>query len=319
MKDRIDYLDALRGVAAMGVLAQHTLEQFSPAFLEHINFGRLFVLLFFLLSGYVVPFSLTSGLKAFAVSRAARLFPALWLSILVTLPFVPVDGPTLAANMLMLAAPLGLPYVNAICWTLNFELLFYLACMVLYKAGLLHSARMIGVLVIATLWVGMYLPVVLFFSFMLAGLQMRIASEKQDEQTRSWAIMTCVAVVGVNALVGFRPEGAFLGPAARGTAMILALPIFLGVLAWRPGVPRSAIYLGTISYSVYLFHPSAMRLAEPLVSLPLLYGATVASMTFVVASLVYRTVEEPCIRLARQSRHGAAVAAQPKPQTGMSC
>ena len=75
---RLHSLDALRGLAALGVVAYHYLDQ--PAY-----YGLLGVELFFIISGFVILMTLerVPSLLQFAIGRAARLYPAYWFSVAV--------------------------------------------------------------------------------------------------------------------------------------------------------------------------------------------------------------------------------------------
>ena len=96
MSKRLENLDALRGLTAMSVLVQHLLSHVWRAMpngthwlkaigLDYFDWGRFGVVLFFLISGYVIPlsFSEPTPVRKFIVSRAFRLYPAFWLSVLV--------------------------------------------------------------------------------------------------------------------------------------------------------------------------------------------------------------------------------------------
>src|SRR3954451_11613807 len=101
MHKRLAFIDTLRGIAVLAVLLQHTLEAivqnhptgayywvFHDAIGYYMNFGRFGVVLFFFVSGFVIPFSfpLTARpVRDFAVSRFFRLYPAYWASILMGL------------------------------------------------------------------------------------------------------------------------------------------------------------------------------------------------------------------------------------------
>ena len=66
-----------------------------PAFLDLFNAGRFGVALFFLISGFVIPFSFKEPrpLLRFALSRFFRLYPAYWLSLMLALLiFPPLTG-----------------------------------------------------------------------------------------------------------------------------------------------------------------------------------------------------------------------------------
>ena len=87
---RLDHIQGLRGLAALVVIIQHGLEivqrsglQPFGRFLEALNLGRFGVVLFFLISGLVIPYSFRgeTPLRNFAISRLFQLYPAYWLSI----------------------------------------------------------------------------------------------------------------------------------------------------------------------------------------------------------------------------------------------
>ncbi|HWS32864.1 MAG TPA: acyltransferase [Actinoplanes sp.] len=142
---RLAWLDALRGWAAAVV----TLFHLSPAVLGRdlhlrifhvLDLGKYGVLLFFLVSGYVIPMSLErhGDLRRFWAGRLLRIYPAYLFAIAVTLGLVaagltrlPVQ---LAAetttgvlgHLTMLQDLLGTPGVLRPFWTLSFEMVFYL-------------------------------------------------------------------------------------------------------------------------------------------------------------------------------------------------
>jgi peptidoglycan/LPS O-acetylase OafA/YrhL len=80
-KIRIDFLDVVRGIAAVSVLIAHSSEIFFPQSAEfwnnYLNLGQVGVVSFFLVSGFVIPFSLekSNSLYAFLISRVFRIYP----------------------------------------------------------------------------------------------------------------------------------------------------------------------------------------------------------------------------------------------------
>lgn len=161
MQNRLDYLDSIRGVAAMLVVIHHTFEAFllqneaAYPMLQHlfetINLGRLGVVVFFITSGFVIPWSLkkegAGALKFFAIKRFFRLYPAYWLSIIVAsiigLGFgvhVESFGQVLL-NFTMIHKFLGVESVIGAYWTLHVELIFYVLCAFLFYVGILKSNK----------------------------------------------------------------------------------------------------------------------------------------------------------------------------------
>lgn len=122
-------------------------------------YGWLGVHLFFLISGFVICMSSWGrGVGAFLMSRAVRLYPAYWLSVvavavvLTVWPNVrePVDWHGALVNLTMLQEPLGERAVAEVYWTLWAELRFYLLFSLVVWWGLTYR-RVVG---FCLLWLG---------------------------------------------------------------------------------------------------------------------------------------------------------------------
>lgn len=306
---RLDYLDALRGMAALLVVLQHVLERTSPDtwLVQHCNIGILGVLLFFMISGFIVPSSIKGDrpVQRFAISRAARLLPALWVSVAI---MVMLDGgtvPQIAANMVMLAGPLGYQPFSGIYWTLTYELGFYVLCVVLYLAGALQNPRVVGSLLLCC--VGLTLATVqniLFPAYMLLGLLLRLDLVLGDPRARAWTRPCAALLVVLGATYGWLVRSG--NPVSDGwprmVAMVLAVPLFWAIIRWRPAPARFLVYLGTISYSVYLFHDPVFRLVEALrPAHDGIFALLVLPGSIAAGALAYRLVELPFINLGRRT------------------
>jgi peptidoglycan/LPS O-acetylase OafA/YrhL len=141
---RMAWLDALRAVAALLVVYAHitryVFEGARTVTADWLNAGPAGVMLFFLVSGYIIPASLErrGSLRGFWVSRVFRLFP-LYLVVCAAVivghivGLVPVEVflfehpvTALTAHLTMLPFVLGVPLVTAVIWTLTYEMSFYL-------------------------------------------------------------------------------------------------------------------------------------------------------------------------------------------------
>src|SRR5262245_18274368 len=150
---RLLFLDALRGIAAMAVFISHAAERVSPILRDivHTRFdlGHFGVTLFFLCSGFIIPFSLErqNSLPRFWISRTFRLFPLYWftIGISVFLAYAMSERRSLSAllsanssiilgNMTMLQLFMGIPHIRGEYWTLSFEMLFYIVMSMLFFA-----------------------------------------------------------------------------------------------------------------------------------------------------------------------------------------
>jgi peptidoglycan/LPS O-acetylase OafA/YrhL len=87
---RMDFLDSLRGLAILSVILQHVFESLYSEFrylsYQYFNIGRFGVTLFFLISGFIIPYSLERGgsIRNFWIGRFFRLYPVYWISLLLS-------------------------------------------------------------------------------------------------------------------------------------------------------------------------------------------------------------------------------------------
>lgn len=308
---RLAGLDALRGIAALLVLAYHILTMlpghpvWAEAIASTVDLGKLGVAIFFLISGFVIPFSLNNGLAAFWIGRAARLLPALWLSILFCLALgEPLQSSTqLFANAFMLNLPLQQRYISDPYWTLSWELYFYAIVSVAYAFGWLKSPRTFGLLACGfAIGVMLISPRCSYLMFMFSGTLLRMVLLDKNEEAKRWlcaALGTLGGIIILWMIFGTRPPEFF-------AALVLALPVFL--LAWNRSPRPAMIWLGNISYSLYLFHLPILELLAPLPAWA--FAALGIALPLLVAALVYRWVEKPAMAAGKALARRAA-ASQP--------
>ncbi|AGZ41753.1 acyltransferase family protein [Actinoplanes friuliensis] len=148
--ERIAWLDGLRALAVLLVVYAHLsrylfrgARDFSS---EWLHAGTAGVMLFFLVSGFIIPASLErhGSLRAFWVSRLFRLLPLYLVvtAVVVVLGLgglVPLDPwltahpwTSAVAHATMLPHLLGVPLVTPVFWTLTFEMVFYLLVSALF-------------------------------------------------------------------------------------------------------------------------------------------------------------------------------------------
>lgn len=184
--ERVQFANTLRGMAALCVLISHytfvfwtsreavaglihgpTLpDQFAfPNYLRWLhltvpqfNWGAFGVALFFLVSGFVIPFSLRSATwKSFLVGRFFRIVPLYMVGFSVTLMAIWLVGrhfdmpwPFSISHVLAHYVPglrdiFLLPSIDGIVWTLEIEIKFYLIC-ALAIVGLRRGSKWIFVI-----------------------------------------------------------------------------------------------------------------------------------------------------------------------------
>ncbi|MET7455769.1 acyltransferase [Streptomyces sp. NPDC005574] len=152
---RLGWLDALRGVAALVVVFDHSsyafLAQTRQALTPYFSTSRYGIMVFFLVSGYIIPASLERGgcVRTFWISRVFRIYP-MWavavasvlalrlLGVAAVRTDVAGQRPlTVAlAHLTMLQELLGTPGVLLVLWTLSYEMAFYLLVVALFTVRL---------------------------------------------------------------------------------------------------------------------------------------------------------------------------------------
>lgn len=350
---RLPAVDALRGLAALFVVWQHYSEAFvsipsiakNGRFLADIafslDFGRIGVLCFFLISGFVIPASLKPGrphpLGVFAVRRFFRLFPAYWVALLIGVVSLPLfngthfSTGTIVANIAMVQTFVLQPNVWGLFWTLEVELAFYVFCVLLFSFGLLNQARALFIACVGftflfgvlQVWVLnapdlspqkalAYMPLML--AVMLIGtLCRKFYDEGMDRKTlRTLVLATLICfsvplLIMAAAAVG-RP---LMASSYRfGLSHLLGLALFLGGLGLLKRAPRAFVWIGTVSYSVYLFHPVVSYAAVYYLRSPSgawalgghvsIYMAASLAACLLLAAAVYYGIENPAIKLGHR-------------------
>jgi peptidoglycan/LPS O-acetylase OafA/YrhL len=251
---RLEFLDALRGIAAMSVAVQHGAELVWPSYLrwsvEVFRPGECGVLVFFLCSGFIIPASLEryDDLRRFWISRAFRLYPLYWMvigGILVlhlARDLYPVPSALgaggLLVNLTMVQYFASVPLIIGASWTLAYEMCFYLGCSILFLAGVhrrsspialtLVGVTLVGATVLPWLAVNGHVPS--RRAIVLAGLLAAavIAGLAWCTRDRGWP--TRIAIAGLCAvtisLVINRPESFWF-------AMLLFATMFTGTVLYR--------------------------------------------------------------------------------------
>jgi peptidoglycan/LPS O-acetylase OafA/YrhL len=345
---RLAFLDAVRGLAAITVAAGHAADLFWPSFQrwshDWFSPGRAGVCAFFLVSGFVIPLSLERGedagmsraaaLRDFGISRACRLYPMYWTSLVLALllfmlglpavqPAFSAELPVSAwANATMLQELGGIPHAVGLYYTLTIELVWYVACAVLFALGWLRATERLAWVALAGLAVvGVGVPLVadrhvpfatgFYLVTMLIGtalarhaagtlpavrLAMLVAAAAGVAVTGSWA--NYVEVPG-----GVDPEGE-LGMSSTLLPWVAAYGLVFGAYRFRARpVPRTLAWLGIVSYSVYLLHPLAMALVSKASGGPWVKLAATMVLTVAAAAVTGRLVETPGQELGRRWRH----------------
>ncbi|MFD5160633.1 acyltransferase family protein [Streptomyces hawaiiensis] len=253
MSARLGWLDALRGLAALVVVFDHSSHTFMPDFrgelMPQFNTSRYGIMVFFLVSGYIIPASLERRgcVRAFWIGRVFRVYP-LWAVVVAVLLAVDLLGlaglrdfgrqgaVTVAfAHVTMLQELLGTPNVLLVLWTLSYEMCFYLLVVALFTVRLHHRsasvAVVLAVLAVVSAVAGAVLPVSALSGLVGTGPLIAFASI-------AMAVALCCAS---SASPAPRVFGGVLG----GALALVLVPFNGTVPVWEGLVILAVMFLGT--------------------------------------------------------------------------
>ena len=280
---RYENLDFLRGLAAFSVLLYHYFYHYSNIYGNGINIpifavGKLGVNLFFVLSGFVIFISLhrTTSSVSFLKKRFDRLFPTYWLCLILTFIFVSilglpgreVDFITFLINFTMMQEFFGYQNLDGVYWTLTYELAFYfISSLVFLRIKRFISFTLANTLIVIThlLILSFYesylgngllkLLIIPYYPYFAFGMVMYYVKEKEVLQSnikftpnRFLLCLNILLLITYLALV----EKHFL--LCISTVLITYIFINYENLKIPKAIFKSGVYIGGISYPLYLLH-----------------------------------------------------------------
>lgn len=342
-KKRLNYLDAIRGIAALLVFVQHVVlylrrneslnynfEQITSWTVDFLDFGKIGVVLFFMLSGFLIPFSLkkNSTVKNFVIKRFFRLYPVFWVSILIGIVFLfdrTPDFKTIFANITMIPEILGAKSIIGIYWTLQIELIFYGFCVLLFIVNLLHKFKgvflsSIGFLIIALVasivrfYLEIKLPIALFLalSLMFYGYLLRshilylrgdksIVTAKNNMFVKVFPVIFMATMLAISFLAYNKNYGHNEVWYRYFLSYAIAFVLFLLLTSRVKIKNRILAYFGKISYSFYLFHVVIIHIVgnidlESTFINNVIFTLLSLSLTTIVSIIGFKLIEETFIK-----------------------
>ena len=330
---RIAELDALRGIAAMAVILFHftsgiaknwTFHLYDPPF--EFPHGGTGVDLFFMISGFVIFMTLDRARSAmhFAVGRFSRLYPTFWACALITLlltanyglPGMEVMQRDALWNITMLPRFARAEMIDGAYWSLEFEILFYIAMLILHRMGAFKKLTVPVLL----LWLGAAAAAhgVLTYGqpqslvYRLTGKIKAVTSLDyihlfgvgmilyDAHRRRAWSLGHTLVLVACGALAWWK--AAF--PLHFAFVLGFGLLLHLATTGWLPFLnAKPLVFLGAISYPLYLIHQNiGLVLLNALGGVTdsawLRLGVTVAAM-IMLAWVISVCIERPSMRWMR--------------------
>jgi peptidoglycan/LPS O-acetylase OafA/YrhL len=323
---RIVGLDSLRGLAAISVLLGHYTAHYHRLYGHgeglafHYPYAFLGVLLFFMISGFVILMTAerAAGPLDFAWARFSRLYPAYWTAVAVTFTVVtlfPLPGRRVSLggallNLTMVQNLLGVQSVDGVYWTLQVELCFYAMVLGLLLCG---GIRFIEPVLMGLVGLGAV------DELLLAGVNSDWLVRLRHLLLLEYAYAFLIGVTLYRSLTGrrwwhlpvvagclawafwFAPRPHFYAAAGFTPLLYAATRGHLALLG-----ARWLVLLGTISYPLYLTHQNIgyviiragyRRGLNPNVSV-----AVAAAAALAIALAITFLVERPAMALLRRFR-----------------
>lgn len=319
MKNRLFFIDVLRGVAACAVIFQHLFESRSIWFYgfssNYFQAGVFGVSLFFIISGFVILLSIEKAhsLYSFWIKRFFRIYP-LYIFCLMTIVCIGISHGEhfnlvkLLLNIFMINEPASMRIIG-LSWTLTFEVIFYILItgLVLIK---LHS-KLLGIncgLILLALFLAIFKSsynavVLIYFINFFAGGVCYLYYTKRIEIKGFYTFIgfLLISFILINHYGLVHVTDTAIGSRAfwpRTSANILAMVIFclaINLQMTKIMQNRGLLYLGEISYSLYLMQA---------ISIGLVSNALVAFvLTLIIATSTYYLIEKPFIKFGHRLAH----------------
>lgn len=350
-QERVQFANTLRGIAAIAVLLSHYTFVFwtsrdavaslihAPALPDHFafpgylrwmhqaepkfGFGPFGVALFFLISGFVIPFSLRNATwHGFLLARFFRIVPLYMAGFSVTLIAIwqigRYFGLPWALSLRSIAIHympglrdlFGVPSIDGIIWTLEIEIKFYLIC-ALAMSWFRRSSLWVFAIPVALAAGEFYmirsgfgvtaLVPIPFLIFMFIGVAFHYS--------RAGALTAGAAVFWGTGL--FAMFSILLGQAMPGLAPIAwAYGLAVAVFALGTKLPQAlqstpvTDFFADISYPLYVVHGVAGYAAlRALLDLGFKAWVSLILVTlgaFGLSWILHVTVEDPCHRLGKR-------------------
>jgi peptidoglycan/LPS O-acetylase OafA/YrhL len=332
----LDSLQALRALAAVSVVLYH---------IDFLGRGAFGVDVFFVISGFIICYVTAKEHRGFLVKRLIRIVPLYWtgtLAVFLLAMLAPSllrttsDSLTGLVNSLLFipyAKDSGRVYpVLFLGWTLNYEMFFYL----LYALALGFNRKLAPFIVCVALLVlvlagqiatpssviGRFYtdPILLEFCYGIVVFQVWPAAQATLQRVRAPTLFAAAATL-LLAMAAVLAENSSYRCVLWGLPAAM-LVLFLLALQGRVAFPSAVVALGDASYSLYLFHPYALKAVEKTFG-PLaeaapgsLFAATFyVALSMMLAACAYRYFERPTINLLRgwllSEGHAASRAMRP--------
>jgi peptidoglycan/LPS O-acetylase OafA/YrhL len=313
--------------AWMGLDALGHLGPTQPALLEALFYAlQCGVDFFFMISGYLIMGSLVrhGAFQPFMTDRLIRILPAYYVPTILIFAVGPMIGygnflidnapskwtPSLVSNLLFYAEFFFQKHALPVAWSLDYEMLFYLLAGAGFTVWSWFGKR--AAFVVAALTAVPLLLTIPRFACFVCGV---LAYFYAEPASRSRLTTPALAPVWFAVTLAY---ASFVLPDLD-EKLLLTIPtgfLFFVALLRNEGWTAAALrlrplqFMGTISYSFYLWHIVMMFAAKPALKLPvirdlavvpksLVFAAVALAGSLVISAISYRVLEAGVGRFLR--------------------
>ncbi len=283
MSTYVPGIHALRGIAASFVVVFHAghfaaLAAGKPSDdIVKVGLGSLGVMMFFIISGFVITLNRHLPPAEFALRRALRIYPAFWAAYALSAAIVAGAGleSYFSWRALFLLPMRDTLAIHLPIWTLIFEVFFYAVATALFALRL--SDRTLTV--IAVCWIvvvqnmypyvtgptlavlpGPFIPIAPYNVFFALGMICSIHFERLSRIPVETLLIVAVAATAALPLLPAQPHPTTLLVLGVGLSSVMLAAT--RIARW----PRALLRLGNASYGLFLLHYAPMIAAATLLT-----------------------------------------------------
>lgn len=308
----IQSVTLLRGLAALGVCIVHFYVAngvvYSQPYDRLFFAGQLGVTVFFVISGFILPYSLyrknytLSAFPKFLLKRSIRIDPPYWATIILLfiVDYVPLQRLNFEAVTLHVfyVVPFfkGQEWYNSVFWTLAVEFQYYILLGLLFPLLMRVKPLLSVTLVLA----GSIICILLNFS-----MRELIFTSLHNFAVGYIVFLYFIEKISLrNAIVILLGFCAFLVFKVSIVTGLVPAITALFIMLFNSKSPKALLFLGNISYSLYLIHEIVfilyLKFIKAYITNAFMLGITSIGLAILVAYIFYLVFEKPALSFSKK-------------------
>lgn len=345
----VPFIHAVRGIAPLVVMWSHLvglwIYQSSITWEPWVAFynyamlpfhiyqggGHLGVVLFFLISGYVISHVSTRESRfEFAIKRIFRILPPLFIAVFAVyisntllsergLPLLPGTHSTQIGDYVLTATLMdrfiyATSFSLSVTWTLVAEFWFYGFVLLIIPAMKNHPIKATFILLgmfsalaspaITVSYFSANFENTVYIPIFIIGRIFFLMDQKKITPEQTWILASSSALLFFATHEARFPNQLLQGPIIKAYTYPAAIIIFAGLRSMElRSVPKLLMFFGDISYSMYLLHLPVGLTIITMLSDKISYGLSLmlaVTVTIAMSWISYHLIEKPSQKAARK-------------------